>query len=59
MPDAPDPALLAQSALIAAGIHVEPVGEEMGKWVIGDFVMSDADLVRLALSRGLMEDEDG
>jgi hypothetical protein len=53
-----DPVLEAVEALRAAGITVEPVGEEMDRWRIGDLLFSDAELVRIAMSRGLMEDPD-
>ncbi|MFB0493218.1 hypothetical protein ABIE45_005804 [Methylobacterium sp. OAE515] len=58
MSDAADPVLEAVEALRAAGITVEPVGEEMDRWRIGDLLFSDAELVRIAMSRGLMEDKD-
>lgn len=52
-----DPAQAAAEALRAAGVEVHPVGEELDEWAIGCFVFSDVDLVRLAVSRGLMEEE--
>ena len=58
MSDDPDPILEAVVALKAAGIAVEPVGEEVDRWRIGDLLFSDAELVRIAMSRGLMEDPD-
>ena len=58
MSDDTYPVLKAVAALEAAGIAVEPVGEEMGRWRIGDLLFSDAELVRIARSRGLMEDPD-
>ncbi|WP_267424345.1 hypothetical protein [Methylobacterium sp. GC_Met_2] len=51
-----DPVLDAVEALRAAGIAVAPVGEEMDRWRIGDLLSSDAELVRIAISRGLMEE---
>ncbi|WP_267425996.1 hypothetical protein [Methylobacterium sp. GC_Met_2] len=56
MIDDTDPVLDAVEALRAAGIAVEPVGEEMNPWRIGDLLFSDAELVRIAMSRGLMEE---
>jgi hypothetical protein len=56
--DDPDPVLKAVAALEAAGIAVEPLGEEVDRWRIGDLLFSDAELVRIAMSRGLMEDPD-
>jgi hypothetical protein len=44
----------AVSALRGAGIEVEPSGDELDCWLIGDMTFSDADLWRLALSRGLV-----
>ncbi len=57
MPDdpEPDPVLQAADALRAAGVAIEPTGDDLEGWRVGDFTMSDADLVRLAVSRGLME----
>jgi len=56
MGDEADPVLKAVAALEAAGIAVEPVGDEMDRWRIGDLLFSDAELVRVAMSRGLMEE---
>jgi hypothetical protein len=58
MGDEAGPVLKAVAALEAAGIAVEPVGDEMDRWRIGDLLFSDAELVRIAMSRGLMEDPD-
>ena len=58
MADDPDPVLEAVAALEAAGIAVEPIGEEIDRWRIGDLLFSDAEIVRIAMSRGLMEDPD-
>lgn len=57
MPDDTDPALEAMNALRADGVDVMPVGEELDRWRVGDFTYSDADLCRLALSRGLIQDD--
>lgn len=56
MTDDTDPILEAVAALRAAGVAVAPIGEELERWQIGDLVFSDADLWRLAASRGLVED---
>ena len=56
MADNPDPVLEAVAALEAAGILVEPIGEEMDRWRIGDLLFSDAEIVRIAMSRGLMDE---
>ena len=58
MRDDPDLVLEALAALEAAGIAVEPIGEGMDRWRIGDLLFSDAELVRIAMSRGLMEEGD-
>jgi len=48
----------AVDALVAAKVPVVPIGEELERWQIGDLVFSDAELWRLAASRGLVEDGD-
>ena len=55
MNDDTDPILDALTALRAAGIAVAPIGEELERWQIGCFTFSDADVLRLAESRGLIE----
>ncbi|MGH1570779.1 hypothetical protein ACRAWG_09105 [Methylobacterium sp. P31] len=48
---------LAQDAVRALrtdGIMVMPCGDEFQHWQLGDFVMTDADLIRFAVSRGLI-----
>ena len=59
MTDDADSVLDAVTALRAAGIAVAPIGEELERWQIGDLVFSDADVLRLAESRGLVEACDG
>lgn len=59
MSDDHDPVLEAVAALRATGIIVEPIGDDMDRWQIGDLLFSDAEIVRIAMSRGLMEDPDG
>jgi hypothetical protein len=56
--DDADPIMEAVTALRAAGVAVDPIGDEFERWQIGDLVFSDADLWRLATSRGLVEDGD-
>lgn len=56
MLDDVDPALVAMAALRADGVAVEATGEELDLWRVGDFTFSDADLWRLAVSRGLIPD---
>lgn len=58
MTDDTDPVLEAIAALRAAGVAVDPIGDELERWQIGDLVFSDAELWRLAASRGLVEDGD-
>jgi hypothetical protein len=53
--DDADPVLEAVAALRGAGIEVEPSGDELDCWLIGDMTFSDADLWRLAASRGLVK----
>ena len=56
MIDDTDPVLAAVAALRAAGIKAIPTGNYMELWQIGDLIYSDADVLRLAASRGLVED---
>jgi hypothetical protein len=56
MPDT-DPILEAVAALRSDGVEAEPIGEELDRWRIGDFELSDAELWRLAASRGLVEED--
>ena len=55
MIDDTDPVLDAVDALRAAGVAVAPIGEELERWQIGCFTFTDAELLRLAESRGLVE----
>ena len=55
MSDDTAPVLTAIDALQAAGVAVAPIGEELERWQIGDLIFSDADVLRLAESRGLVE----
>lgn len=57
--DDADPILKAVAALRAAGVAVAPIGDELDRWQIGDLTFTDADVWRLAASRGLVEDADG
>lgn len=56
MTDETEPVLEAVAALRAAGVAVAPIGDELERWQIGDLIFSDAELWRLAASRGLVED---
>lgn len=56
MPDDTDPILEAVAALRSDDVEVEPIGEEMDRWRVGDLTFSDAELWRLAASRGLVEE---
>ncbi|MCJ2089927.1 hypothetical protein MKK88_28645 [Methylobacterium sp. E-005] len=49
-----DPVLDAVPALRAIGITVAPIGG-VERWQIGHLILSDADVLRLAESRGLVE----
>lgn len=53
-----NPIMEAVDALVAAKVPVVPIGEELERFQIGDLVFSDADLWRLAASRGLVEEGD-
>lgn len=55
MIDDTDPVLDAVLAVRATGIAVAPIGDELDRWQIGDFNFTDADVLRLAESRGLVE----
>ena len=48
MPDDPDPILAAVTLLRASGVEAHPTGDDHETWMIGDFVMTDADVLRLA-----------
>jgi len=56
MSEAHDPILEAIEALWTAGILVMPTGDDLDRWQVGDMTFSDADLLRLAVSRGLVEE---
>jgi hypothetical protein len=56
MSDEVDPVLEAVTALRATGVVVTSVGDELDRWQIGDLTFSDAELWRLAESRGLIAD---
>jgi len=55
MIDVTDPVRDAVDALRTAGIAVAPIGKELERWQIGCFKLTDAELLRLAESRGLVE----
>ena len=52
-----DPIMQAATALKADSVEIAPIGEELEHWRTGDFIRSDADVWRLAASRGLVEAE--
>ncbi|WP_091979880.1 hypothetical protein [Methylobacterium sp. 13MFTsu3.1M2] len=56
MTDETEPVLEAVAALRSAGVAVNPIGDELERWQIGDLIFSDAELWRLAASRRLVED---
>ncbi|MBP2495363.1 hypothetical protein ABID82_002304 [Methylobacterium sp. PvP062] len=58
MIDDTDPVLAAVAALRAAGIKAIPTGHDMELWQIGNLIYSDADVLRLAESRGLVDGGD-
>ncbi len=43
----------AAKALIALGWPIQPHGDDMDRWRIGDLVMTDEDLIGLATRRGV------
>ena len=43
----------AAEALIALGWPITPDGPDMERWRIGDLVMTDEDLIGLAMRRGV------
>ncbi|QGY03509.1 hypothetical protein MMSR116_17655 [Methylobacterium mesophilicum SR1.6/6] len=46
----------ALAALRAQGTKVVPYGDDFQHWQLGDFLMTDADLVHFAVSRGIIAD---
>jgi len=58
MDDDADPILEVVAALLGAGVVVVPSAEELDSWQIGDLTFTDAELWRLAASRGLVKDGD-
>ena len=50
-----DPLLEAVAALKATGVDIVPIGEELDRWQICDFIRSVANVWRLTASRGLVE----
>jgi hypothetical protein len=50
------PVLEAVAALRAEGSTVTPCGDDFQHWKMGDFIMTDADLIRYAVSRGMIAD---
>ncbi|MGH1572063.1 hypothetical protein ACRAWG_16950 [Methylobacterium sp. P31] len=41
-------------ALRAFGTAVTPCGDDFQHWQMGDFIMTDADVIRFAVSRGMI-----
>jgi hypothetical protein len=56
MPDDTDPVLEAVATLRTKGIEATPCGNEFEHWLVGDFILDDAALVRLAERHGPAED---
>lgn len=52
-PGFPDAAQDAAEALIALGWPVAPAGPDMDRWAIGDFELTDEELIGLAARRGI------
>jgi hypothetical protein len=48
MPNDTDPVLEAVETLRAKGIAATPYGDEFEKWMVGDLIVDDATLIRLA-----------
>ncbi|MBP1183040.1 hypothetical protein JOE48_005004 [Methylobacterium sp. PvR107] len=48
--------LEAAAALRVHGILVTPCGDDFQHWQMGDFTMTEADVIRFAVSRGLIAD---
>ncbi|MCJ2116564.1 hypothetical protein MKK65_08220 [Methylobacterium sp. J-001] len=51
MTDEADPALTIVASLKAIGIEAELIDDEVERWRIGDFILSDADVERFAAGR--------
>lgn len=49
--------LEAAAALRIHGILVTPCGDDFQHWRMGDFTMTEADVIRFAVSRGLIADQ--
>ncbi|MGC5779842.1 hypothetical protein [Methylobacterium sp. NFXW15] len=43
----------AAEALIALGWPIQPHGDDMDRWRIGDLIMTDEELIGLAMRRGI------
>ncbi|MGH1573972.1 hypothetical protein ACRAWG_29145 [Methylobacterium sp. P31] len=56
MPEDADSILEAVAALRARGVDAEPCGEDLERWLVGDFVLDDATLMRLAERLRLVEE---
>lgn len=51
----PDPHEEAATALIAAGHSVEPTGDDLALWRVDGRLLTDGDLIALAIRFGLMD----
>jgi hypothetical protein len=50
-----DPIQEAADALIAYGCDVQPMGDDFAFWIVDGKVLTDGELMALALRNGLME----
>ena len=48
----------AADALVALGWPVIPAGDDMDRWAIGDFELTDDELIGLATRRGIQPSQD-
>lgn len=56
MPNDADPILEAVATLRGNGVEAEPCGDDFERWRVGDFVLDNATLLRLAERMGLAGD---
>jgi hypothetical protein len=56
MPDDTDPVLEAVATLRASGIEATPHGDDFEHWMVGDLIVDDVTLVRLAERHGGVEE---
>lgn len=55
MPDDHDPIQEAADALIAYGSDVQPMGDDFAFWIVDGKVLTDGELMALAVRLGLMD----